>query len=237
MGVIIVQKTLKKGDKPISKITQCALQKEAVSSLYLAELLNLSVDKKMFREDFDLEEGRNKLLSSPLIEDAKISFISEDHILVKYWHVNAMALIGDFNNVGIDREGRLFPIKPFLSPKGLVKIFLGIQEVVEGGNISFFKEKNRWVFAKKVLEDLYALEMKGRITSIDVSKIEELSLGKNELIVTVDFIERKDILRLSKRNYLNEVSQYCILCDSLKNEKGTKMIDFRSDGVAFIERF
>ncbi len=237
LGAFFLQKYNVIVDKPIVKISQLSLQKEAVSSLYLTELLGLSYDKTICRDEFDLIEARENLLSSPLIDNAEISFISPDHIQVKYYHVNPVALISDFKNVGIDKHGKLFPIRPFLSPRGLPKVFLGLEEIYEGDDIFALKEKTRWEFALKVLEELHAFNLEGNVSGIDVSKIEEKSLGKNELIISINYPQRKDILRLSKRNYLNEVSNYIILCNTLKNESGTLMIDFRFEATAFIEKF
>jgi hypothetical protein len=223
--------------KSITKISQHSLQKEALSNLYLAELLDLSYDKKVTREEFDLEDGVKKLLSSPCIDEAKVTFIDDTHIQVSYNHVNIVALIGDFKNRGIDEKGRIFPIKPFFSPKGLVTVFLGIKEVKEENFIDGYEEKSRWIFAKRFLKDLLAVDIEGKVTFLDVSKIEEKSLGKNEIILKVDYFERTDILRLSKRNYLNEIQNYIILTEKLKHEKGQIMIDFRLDSLAFIEKY
>ncbi len=223
--------------KSITKISQLSLQKEALSNLYLAELLDLSFDKKVSREDFDLEDGVKKLLKSPCIDEAKVTFIDDTHIQVSYNHVNLAALIADFKNRGVDEMGRIFPIQPFFCPKGAVKVFLGIKEVKEGSFIDDYEEVSRWVFAKRVLKDLSKIAIEGKVSLLDVSKIEEKSLGKNEIILKVDYFERTDILRLSKRNYLNEMQNYIILCEKLKQEKGQIMIDFRLDSLAFIEKY
>ncbi len=223
--------------KSITKISQLSLQKEALSNLYLAELLDLSYDKKVSREDFDLEDGVKKLLKSPCIDEAKVTFIDDTHIQVSYNHVNLAALIADFKNRGIDERGRIFPIKPFFSPKGIVSVFLGIQEIKEGSFVDDYEEVSRWEFAKRFLKDLSKVNIEGRVFLLDVSKVEEKSLGKNEIILKVDYFERTDILRLSKRNYLNEMQNYIILTEKLKHEKGQIMIDFRLDSLAFIEKY
>ncbi|MCH9621618.1 MAG: hypothetical protein S4CHLAM20_10430 [Chlamydiia bacterium] len=235
--ILLVGKMSTFKGKSIQTITQLSLQKEALSSLYLTEVLGLSFDKPTLREDFDLKNEQEKLLSSPIIEKASLNFIDDTHLQVTYKHFTPIALLGDFKNRGIDLKGRIFPIRPFLAPKAMTKVFLGISEIQDCHNITGYKEKTRWDFAACVLRKLIDLEIKGRVSLIDVSKIEEMSLGKNELVIQVDYLKRKDILRLSKRNYLNEVSNYIILCDKLNDESGTLMIDFRFDSCAFIERF
>lgn len=222
---------------PITKISQLSLQKEALSSLYLTELLGLSFDKKTYKEDFDVEKAEKKLLASPLIEEATIVFKEDHHVEVSYKHVTPIARLVDYNNYGVDKEGKIFPIKPFLSPKGLPKIYLGISSVEGKMNLEEYKEKERWHFARECLLELYSLRLDGKVVYIDVSKLEEESLGKNEIVVCIKYLKRKDFLRLSKRNYLNEVANYIILCDKLKEESGVRMIDFRFDSCAFIERF
>ena len=111
--IFLVKRFSFSGDSPISKITQLSLQKEALSSLYLTELLDLSFDKKSYREGFDLQQAKKKLLASSLICDASVSFIDNKNILVKYQHVTPIARLGDFVNSGIDKEGNLFPLQPF----------------------------------------------------------------------------------------------------------------------------
>ncbi|MCH9617699.1 MAG: hypothetical protein SP4CHLAM5_10800 [Chlamydiia bacterium] len=224
-------------DVPISKICQISLQKEALSSLYLTELLDLSYDKKTFRDDLDIESCQKKLVSSPLITDATLSFIDNGHIKVEYRHVTPIARLGDFLNCGIDKEGRLFPLKPFFSKQGLPKVYLGIHQIEKEKNMESYQEKSKWIFARNFLMYLEGLDISGKIISIDVSKISEKSLGKNEIIVVIEYLDRKDYLRLSKRNYLNEVTNYIILCDKLKDESGTYMIDFRFESCAFLEKF
>lgn len=235
--VFFIKTTLPSAEVPITKITQIALQKEALSSLYLTELLDLSYDKKLFREDLDLEVCRKKLLSSPLITEATLSFIDSSHIKVRYHHVNPIARLGDFGNCGIDVYGRIFPLNPFFTKEGLTKIYLGIDEVKKTNNIKEYNVASKWSFAKKCLVYLEGLELSGKIISIDVSKILEESLGQNEVVVVIEYLKRKDYLRLSKRNYLNEVSNYIILCDTLKEEEGAYMIDFRFDSCAFLQKY
>jgi len=237
LPVLVFSRLKIKAKKSITKISQLSLQKEVLSNLYLAELLDLSCDKVVSCEEFDIEAGKKKLLASPCIDEAKVTFIDDTHIQVSYSHVNLAALIADFKNRGIDEGGKIFPIKPFFSPKGIVSVFLGIKEVKEGGAIDTYEEKSRWVFAKKFLKDLSVVNIQGKVTFLDVSKIEEKSLGKNEIILKIDYFERTDILRLSKRNYLNEIQNYIILTEKLKHEKGQIMIDFRLDSLAFIEKY
>lgn len=237
-GVLFVfQKNPFLSQKHISKISQQSLQKEALSSFYLCQLLDLSHDKKIYKDDFDIEEGEKKLCASSLIEEASISFIDSSHLKVTYKHFTPFAVLSDFENIAIDVKGRLFPVKPFLSPTSIVKIFLGVKEICSDKSIDAYKEKERWLFARRCIEELRDSQISGKLSLVDVSRIEEESLGKNELIIEIDYPKRKDILRLTKRNYLNEVSNYIILCEKLENETQTLMIDFRFDSCAFIERF
>lgn len=222
---------------PIEKISQLSLQKEALSSLYLTELLELSYDKKTYLEDFDLKKGQKKLLASPLIDEAELYFIKNNHLQVSYRHVTPIAILGDFENTAIDKDGKIFPIKPFLSPKGLLEVYLGINKVKKTFCIHDYPEKKRWEFAKKVLTHLNNLNIHGKFLSLDVSKIEEKSLGKNEIILSIGYQKRKDILRLTKRNYLNELSYYIILCEKSTDEEGLRMVDLRYDDLALIENF
>jgi hypothetical protein len=225
-----------KNEEKITQIYQLPLQKEALSCLYLAELLDLSFDKKINKEDFDLEKGLQKLLASPLIDHADLCFLKGGVLQVQYKHVTPFALLSDFNNAAIDSFGKIFPIKPFFSPKGLTKIFLGIENVQNSFTISDYKEKTKWDFAKNMLKQIYDLQIKGDILLLDVSKVEEKSLGKNEVVLTLKYKERKDILRLTKRNYLNELKHYIILSDKLSCDLKICVIDLRHGDQALIEK-
>jgi hypothetical protein len=236
-GVFFIRGIASLEEVPVSKISQISLQKEALSSLYLTELLDLSYDKKTFRDAINMDDWKEKLLSSALITDAGLSFVDNSHIMIKYHHVTPIARLGDFINCGIDKEGRLFPLKPFFSKDGLPKVYLGIDTIKKEKNIGSYEEKTKWIFARKCLIYLEGLDLSGKIISIDVSRIFEESLGKNEIIVVIEYLDRKDYLRLSKRNYLNEVANYIILCDKLKDESGTYMLDFRFESCAFLEKF
>ena len=221
----------------ITKISQLSLQKEALSCLYLTELLDLSYDKKVYKESFDLEEGKKKLLSSPLIEEADLYFLKGGILEVSYKHVTPFALLSDFNNAGIDSFGKIFPLRPFLLPKGLVKIFLGIENLQNSRQINDYKEKERWDFALKMLKEIYPLKISGDIVFLDVSKVQEKSLGKNEVLLTIQYPRRRDILRLTKRNYLNELMNYIILSDKIFADSSLFVIDLRHGDQALIEKF
>jgi hypothetical protein len=236
-SLLIIQKVGIVNRRPISKISQLSLQKEALSSLYLCELLELSYDQKIYKEDFEIDSAKEKLLASPLIDEVDLNFINDSHLQVSYKHLTPFARLGDFKNRAVDSGGNIFPIKPFLSPKSIVKIYLGIKEKQGEKSIFEYMESSRWDFAKRCLNQLNESAISGKVKAIDVSKIDEPSLGKNELIVVIEYPKRKDVLRLSKRNYLNEVSNYIILCDKLECESKTLMLDFRFDSCAFIERF
>ena len=220
----------------IEKISQESTQKEVLSTLFLSELLDLSADKKQTHESFDLKAAKEALLSSSLIEQGRVSFAQNSHLLVSYVPVSPIAQLGDFENRAVDFSGNIFPVKPFFSKDALVKMYLGIEEVGISSLVGT-KYEQKGLFAKKCLLDLLTLSLPGRIFSIDASLVEEKSLGKNEVVVVVEHLDRKDYLRLTKRNYLNEMSNYIILCDRLKEEKGAMMIDFRYDSCAFLEKF
>ncbi len=221
---------------PIQKISQQSTQKEVLSTLFLSELLDLSFDKKQYQESFDISLAEKELSSSSLIEQAKISFVDSSHLLVSYVPVSPIAMLGDFENRAVDLVGNIFPVKPYFSKDGLVKIYLGIKE--KGiPSLEESKYKEKWLFAKQCLLDLLGLDLPGRIESIDTSLVLEKSLGKNEVVVVLQHLHRKDYLRLTKRNYLNEMSNYIILCDKLREERGAMMVDFRYDTCAFLEKF
>ena len=88
-----------------------------------------------------------------------------------------------------------------------------------------------------MLQEIYPLKISGDIVFLDVSKVQEKSLGKNEVLLTIQYPRRRDILRLTKRNYLNELMNYIILSDKIFADSSLFVIDLRHGDQALIEKF
>src|SRR5262245_27517132 len=93
----------------IIAIVQSGPQKETLRTVYLAELLSLSVDQPTNLYQFHLETAKKKLSASPLIKSAEIKKMKPGTLLIEYTSRAPVAFLGDFTNTALDDEGFLIP--------------------------------------------------------------------------------------------------------------------------------
>lgn len=255
----------------ITSIVQTGPQKEALRSEYLAELLGLCVDKPISSYKFNVSLAEQKLLSSPVIQSAKVKIVKPSTVFIDYIVRQPMAWLGDFENIAIDKEGYLFPVYPFFSPKNLPEIFLGLAPFEKipskpGLPVATFKKPLQGKYVELAFDILYKLQQMQiqdifSLKRIDVSAAYEPSLGKRNIVLVIEnpiflSIEGKvkhgtftHLLRLSTKNYLQELGNYLelrekLIKDDMSNlQKGTKnldskkILDFRLPQLAFIKEF
>ncbi len=257
----------------IRSIIQTGPQKEALKTEYLAELLSLSSDRPCNANSFNLKLAEERLLSSPLISRAEVKLIKPSTLYVDYTIRQPIAYLEDYANVACDKEGYLFPFTPFYTPKRLPAIYLGLAPF---GQPPYDpdKEKAEWnaplkgkyftlalgvlnIVTDPKVEDLFSVKR------IDVSNAFAESYGTREIVViTEDVISSRiggkemqlivpRILRLSTKNYAQELGNYLKLRQQLLDEEKRittlpehtgnicrlkeKIIDFRIQQLAFIE--
>jgi hypothetical protein len=230
---------------------------------YLAELLNLSIDKPTNLFLFDENKAKENLLSSPLIKKVtEIKKIKPNCIFVDYEIRNPVGYICGFENVAIDEEGYIFPINPFFPDMDLCKFCFDLN------NIDEYK-KNQTNQAVLILDIYKKLKNSGfadlvKIKILDASRLDAQSYGKRELIIFIEeeVIVHKDkaditvifpmILRLALNNYLEQIGNYVslrkkILKDYENQIKSSnivnhiirfkpKTIDLRISKLAFIDQ-
>ena len=221
----------------ITKISQESSQKETLSNLYICEVLGVSRDKMTLLEDFNIKIFEQKLTDSPVIKNATISIIPGGQIKVSYDPYAIDYILSDFINRGCSNEGKIFPIEPFFPPKKKVKVFLGISELKNKEDLTKYSEYSRFVFAQTFMDKIKEMDFFQKVECLDVSKVEEISLGKNQIVLIVNHDDRKDYLRLTKRNYLNELKNYTILYKQLENKSGKCVLDFRYEKFAFMKNY
>lgn len=259
-------KDKKKNDRKynISLIIQTGPQKEALRSLYLEELLGLSIDKPTNIYLFDEKEAKRKLLLSPVIEKAVVKKIKPSAIYIDYKVREPVALLYDLKNVAIDKKGNIFPVSPFFTPKNLPEIYLG--------DTSYLEEMDFWqkpllaenvLLALKLLKILTTQEIPFNIKRIDVSNI-FASYGKREIVVILEHTlnvsqNEKEvalvfprIIRLSLKDYQQQLGNYFILHNKMVSDYkkqivikketpsiirfASKTIDLRISKLAFIDQ-
>ncbi len=210
----------------LTQIVQTGLQKEVLKTIYLAELVGLSIDRPTAYFDFDPKKAEAKLLKSPLIKQAKAMLLPPSTLAVDYTVRQPIALLYDCENAAIDEEGRIFPVSPYLSPKNLPQLYLGLARVPADWHTPIRGKKID--LALQILKLVSALPF--RVARIDVSKIDAPSLGTREIVLVAD----QRFLRLSTKNFPQELGNYLSLREQLKGQEA-KIIDFRIPNLAFLK--
>lgn len=180
----------------IISIIQTGEEKGALKTAYLAELLHLSVDEPSQLYAFDLRQAQAKLLSSPLISEAKVKRIPPGTLYIDYKVRKPVAMLADYANTAIDKEGYLFPAAPFLSPKQLPEIYLGLpafgapEDAMgrKGGQWRTPLKNRHLALAFEVWEFLQEFHQQDgmRVQRIDVSNAFAPSLGQREIVVKIE---------------------------------------------------
>lgn len=247
----------------IVALVQTSPDREGLRTGYLAELLELSVDRPRNLYEYDTREAAEKLLQHPVVREAKVRKIRPGTLHVDYALRKPIAYLGDYTNTAIDATGTVFPFKPFYTPKILPEIILGndIEDmqsfwgsVLEGENIQL---------AFKLLD--YAAQYCDEFSSvncIDVSNAFALSDGQRQIVLVLEdrllrVVEGQTvlsihprILRLRQDNYHEQLGNYLVLRSYLReNDRASPVIgketiqkekaviiDLRLSELAFISK-
>jgi hypothetical protein len=213
----------------ISAIIQTGPEKEALRTVYLAELLGLSYDTPKNLYALDLRKAQMALLSSPVIAKAKVKRMPPNTLYVDYEVRKPIAWLADYKNTAIDAEGYLFPVTPFLSPKEIPEIYLGLPAFGKDED-SFGRAGGKWrdplhnKHLKLALDLLETFEgspwREGlRIKRIDVSNAYCPTLGRREIVLfteeeillkELNFVFPK-ILRLAPRDCAQQLQNFFAL--------------------------
>jgi len=226
----------------ITSIIQSTAGVERLKTVYLAEILQLSVDRPTNLIRFDVLQATNHLCQSPLIKEASVRKYLPGTIYIDYKLRVPVAFLCDFSNAAIDAEGVIFPFNPFFSPKKLPMIYLG-HEILEGklmaDNMAWGNAVNHpsLHLAFAVLDCFMQGKSDQNITlqRIDVSRCSSSSFGQRQIIVLLEEYETKMVggepilfisplvLRLAEENYQQQLQNYALLRRHLK-EDDNKMI-------------
>lgn len=244
----------------ISAIVQTGPEKEALKTSYLAELLGLSVDQPVSLYAFSLKKAKEKLLASPLIAAASVTAIFPSTLYIDYEVRKPIAWLADYQNIALDEEGYLFPIVPFLSPKELPEIYLGLAPFGTPGGGAWNVPLTQQTFhlSLEILREAQSQEGFS-LKRIDVSHAFSSSLGTREVVLFTEEEIRLEqesyffpkILRLSPQNYQQQLAHFLILRRGILEEykkqlssssqRGGKftprIIDLRIPELAFVENF
>jgi hypothetical protein len=246
----------------IVAIAQKCTERESLKTVYLAELMGLSIDRKENIYEFNLKEAESRLLTSSLIQGARLQKIKPGIIYVDYDMRTPVAFLGDFSNTAIDSSGVLIPFKPFFTPKRLPVIILGVSDLNDA-YLSDNDKKGTWghaidgpkaKLALNIFKYLTAfccneqmqLQFQLQLQRLDVSKAYALSYGRREIVVILENkIEREGgnhicqyFLRLSADNFPQELANFLALYKnylcSKTSETKPMVIDLRLSRLAYL---
>lgn len=235
----------------IVALVQSNPQADALKTVYLAELLDLSLDRPMNLYQFNIKEATKTLLNHPLIKEVAIKKILPGTLYIDYCMRTPIAFVGDFTNTAIDEEGYLFPYRPFFTPKRLPSIYLGLN-VEECQWRSCLKSLESVQAAFDLLRQFNCLEQKTfDLKQLDVSQAHADSYGKRQIVMTLEESAQDEashpssypviILRLSVDHTEQDLVNFRSLQGAVSErkeqglEKGQPLIiDFRIPQLAFI---
>ncbi len=243
----------------ISAIVQISPEKEPLKTVYLSELINLSIDQPTNIYRFNVENAEQQLLLSPLIKRAKIKKNYPGIVYIHYVSRIPIAFLADYTNTAIDKDGVPIPFKPFFTPKILPEIYLGLEEEVKEDFLGKPMNNKRVTLALKLLNHLstHLVSDNCLLKRIDVSQSFAPSYGQKQIVVIMeDNIEKLKnglslmskhtrILRLSSTGYEHELENYLTLRkyllekESAENQSklgSSKVIDLRIPQLAFIKK-
>lgn len=170
----------------IAAIVQSNLQSDALKTAYLAEVLNLSLDRPVNLYQFNVKEGVNTLLSNPLIQEASIKKILPGTLWIHYQMRTPLAYLGDYGNTVIDEEGALFPFRPFFTPKRLPILILGMKPNERQWGSSLKGERSLKL-AYSIMEQFEQLKQdRFRIRQLDVSQAKDDSYGQRQVVLVLE---------------------------------------------------
>ena len=212
----------------LSRILQTGPQKEALSTDYLAELIQISADRPICLGKFDPRTAQTRLLSSPVIKRAEVRVIDPDTIYIDYTVRQPVAWLYDFENTALDADGHPFPIFPFFTPKNLPEIYLGLS------SISYKKQirSQKLDIAFEILK--LAPQLPFTFKRIDVTHALDPSLGKREVVATIEDSHHTHLLRLTPSDFAKQLGNYLELRTNLSPQN--QIVDLRLSQIGFVKK-
>lgn len=236
----------------IVALIQSTSQPDALKTVYLAEMLNLSLDRPVNLYQFNIKEATETLLSQPLIKEATIKKILPGTLYIHYQMRKPHAYIGDFANTAIDQEGYIFPFRPFFTPKLLPILYLGLnKEECKWGN--HLEDLPSVQLAFSLLRQFARLQKDNRfcLKQLDVTQARADSYGQRQIVMVLEEKDQKKklnsqkpliFLRLSSDHAEQDLINFCDLKKFLFEKDGKALaidapliFDLRIPHLAFIK--
>ncbi|MGA8163771.1 MAG: hypothetical protein WB791_01955 [Waddliaceae bacterium] len=215
----------------IVEIQQRGPDKDRLPSQYLADILEIPLDQLYPFSRLEGKEARKKLLANPLIKTAAIKKVQPNTLSIEYALRHPIAILSDVPQTALDGEGYLIPVTPFFSSQDLPTISIGdLAGKAAWGNAA---PSDRLQLVLSLLNQCG----NGQIQSIDVSKVDALSVGQREIIMTLQDQCLREIngrsqlclypriLHLHPENYRQQLANYQVLREHLLEEEKQKESD------------
>ena len=223
----------------LTKIVQTTLKNDYLPNRVFCELLNLSQDRPINFYRFSCRKAKKRLEQFFLVKTADVKKMYPDTVFIDYTIRNPIAFIEDFDNLSIDEEDVVFPFLPYFSQKDLPKFYLGIRSCKIGKLI----QSKRLDLAKITLQCMVEY-MQIMHLFIDTSKAFDESLGKREVVVTFDEIQKnyKQVhtnawqLRLNPKKIKSQIHLFLQLKKEMKTSQERRVIDLRMDGLILVPK-
>ncbi|PCI76715.1 hypothetical protein COB21_04100 [Candidatus Aerophobetes bacterium] len=175
-----------------------------------------------------------RLLNLPMIESGFIKK-RRSTLVIGYQLRTPLFILEDYENIGIDKEGFLFPLYPFYAVQKRVKLLLGckFQQAPLGiaiDDVKFQKVLQLYPHLSLPDESLLRLEL------IDVSLIDAMSLGSRKIVVHYLWNDAQVVVTFLEGQEGAVVDKVLTLVQSLNEPTSHLEIDLRIEGQAYITR-
>jgi len=226
----------------IVSLVQTTAHTDRLKTSYLAELLELSLDRPLNLYQFNAKEAEKRLIASPLIKKSTVRKVRPGTLYIHYHLRQPIALIGDYTNTLIDQEGVIFPYRPFFTPKRLTTVYLGLpaEEYQWGDSL---KKLETVKLAFQFIQQFNKLKLNQFfLKQLDMGLAEADSYGQRQIVAMLESLSDQGTiyLRLNPDDYLKNLRHFIILNQTLnfnlEKKKNVIMIDLRIPYLAFIKK-
>jgi hypothetical protein len=225
---------------------------DRLKTSYLAELLDLSLERPLNLYQFNAREAEKRLNTSPLIKQSTIRKVRPGTLYIDYQLRVPIAYVGDYTNTVVDEQGVLFPYQPFFSPKPLPTLYLGLNTgEAKWGDSLKDRETMRLAFA--FLEQFKKLNLNQFfLKQVDVIQADADSYGQRQIVIILENIAQESLhkqqdiwyLRLNPDHYQKNLTHFKRLISqeaqiqrlNLNRKKQSILVDLRLPFLAFIKQ-
>lgn len=225
-GVSYIKKKRALDEKyKIVAIVQKSHSHDYIRAPYLAELLDLSTDQPVNLYAFDQKEAYQKLQETKVFKELKVHAYRPGVVFVEYTLRAPVALIIDFENRAIDKEGRhLFPMTPFFTAKNIPEIYLGRYE------------QKRIDFALQLIQFFKDTFPIFSLKRLDVSHAFSKSANR-EIVLLIKDTKKEYLVRVALKTYQEDLSRFFThlsTFDTVNPDARLQIVDLRVPRIALI---